>query len=539
MRKLNGEAAYANSNTRLEAKIRKAFPHLYADLMSTKTYKEEVITEVLESFVVNVEEVTVKEGNDYSEFVPKGRLLGDESNDEGLIAQLNNVQLLSPYAVMRGLEEVAPELLEFDITTQEKREVELSTEESFIRDMDYYIDTKGNAVYVPTKISDSVVFFRTSTNKVAYKVIKATVKSLKEKLSPVDCFLESYKEAIKTGKVTDAKGKSHRASVNTIFNSFVYTQDIGGNYSSVNWGSTVYHTPDSAIKLSQMGFFWASAENANDWKELNRTLGNRIVKSSVAQGYSMLVAPTEELARQMELPYINSGAKFSMQGTIGFIQELKSAHKAKVIVRTITDANPNGNVETGKGINNIAGNTMLVTNETGVVPSRKLHVIRKEIINGVELAEWTRLKMATQVYNNAGIKLEVNGVNADSFYVMSANEIKFKRDEETLESTPVMSDSPEIITALETFCISKEEGTFNFHGAEETVVVYTVALAEDEYNSSYYNVKSMKGSKMYESFMAMLDTDLTNYVLGKYVDFASMNNALQLSQYDYRNVEFK
>lgn len=152
MRKLNGAAAYANTSARVEAKIRKAFPHLYADLMSTKTSKEEAITEVLENFAVAVEEVTVKEGNDYSAFVPKGRLLGDESNDEGLIAQLNNVQLLSPYAVMRGLEEIAPELLEFDITTQEKRDLELTKEESFIRDMDYYLDTKGNAVYVPTSI---------------------------------------------------------------------------------------------------------------------------------------------------------------------------------------------------------------------------------------------------------------------------------------------------------------------------------------------------------------------------------------------------
>ncbi len=153
MSKFNGAATanVANGKTligyKAELELRKKFPNLYGNLMSEKTAEEKTIEAVLNTFSIDIEKVEVKRANDYSEFMPKGRFLGSKANDEGLVAQINRVQFLAPYAMVESLKEFNQEMLEFETKTMEKRDLETVTaEESFIRDMDYFVDEKGKQV---------------------------------------------------------------------------------------------------------------------------------------------------------------------------------------------------------------------------------------------------------------------------------------------------------------------------------------------------------------------------------------------------------
>ena len=229
-----------------------------------------------------------------------------------------------------------------------------------------------------------------------------------------------------------------------------------------------------------------------------------------------------------------------MDGTIGLSAKRFNYHQIKVVFETVTDANPNGLLKTGKGKNNIVGNALHVITDKNLMSSldsKKLHVFRQQLLVdqtvGVDTVVeiWTRLKLAEQKYAGGGITLQtLAGSNVDNFHVMSTNEIKFSRDEITLQANAKMSNSPELLAAAEEFAVDKEQGWLNIHGSIKPVTIYTFNVGEDEYNSSTYNVEALKNAKMYESFLGSLDKDTQAFVLAKYLNVEAMKNARELAQ---------
>ena len=267
---------------------------------SSKATLQNTFLEVLVSFKLEIEARTVVKNvlPEWAEIY--ARIQQNDTNllnREGKIAQMNHLKFLAPASFLKAFEEKG---YIFSRTTKETKRKSLVQTAKATDDRTMHFDEDGNAIGIFDKINDSIVHFETKTGKDVLKLVKATVESIKANMSPVDFFLAKYKEALEKKVVIDKKGKSHKVYTPiAIFNLCAFSGKINGHAETVNYGDNLYHTSATLNEMTDFGFFIVKMESAEEKLEAEKLLGGRLVVSSVAQGYSGLVAPTVELADQL------------------------------------------------------------------------------------------------------------------------------------------------------------------------------------------------------------------------------------------------
>lgn len=350
----------------------------------------------------------------------------------------------------------------------------------------YTTEINGKVVPTVKPISDRVVEFYTAKGTVGYKILLGRTTA--------DQFKAELEQAMKDKKLVDKFGRYINGSEKEVYNSYIYELPFRGKLEVAKRGYQCYDYMPEFAKLN--GFELHLAETPKQFKDIRKTYNDRIVYSFLAQGFNVLVAPNEKIAREWEAPFKQCGTKFDL-GVTSLMNGLNNHKEIAVIAKGIKLDN---------GITATYGDSIHVTKDNDVT-AEKLNITIDSTANGTTVSRVTRAKLATETYRGNRITLEnrETGDMVTDFFVMSNQEYK----DGEIES------KPEIIAALNSFAKRVEKGVVSVDGEESNVLIYYVNAVKDLYCSADWNPNNgmKKNRNGYDTLMyALHRRGITDYV---------------------------